>query len=340
LACGGDAAKEPAMIRRLIPDPFLLFLVGTVVLATLLPAQGAFATAVGWLSTITIVLLFFFHGARLAREQVLAGLTHWRLHLTILACTFVLFPLAGLAGYLALPGLLPRDLWIGVLFLCALPSTVQSAIAFVSLARGNVAAAVASASASQMLGIIITPLLMGLMAGAHGGGADLKGTGTIAAEILLPFVAGHLLRPAIGGWVARHTALIGLTDRSTILIAVYGAFSAAVLEGLWQALPLRGFAVLLSVDFVLLAFGLLATWAIARGLGFAREDVIAIQFCGTKKSLVQGVPMAKVLFPGPQTGVILLPIMLFHQMQLMACAAIARRYAASDLAARPNFRSD
>jgi sodium/bile acid cotransporter 7 len=203
---------------------------------------------------------------------------------------------------------------------------VQSAIAFVSMARGNVPAAIASASASQMLGILLTPLLMGLMAGAHGGGVNLKGIGEIAAQILLPFVVGHLLRPWIGAWVSRHKALIGITDRSTIIVAVYGAFSAAVLEGIWHKLPPAVLGLLAVVNAVLLAIGLGFTWGLGRALGFDREDRIAIQFCGTKKSLLQGVPMAKVLFPGPQTGVILLPIMLFHQMQLMACAFIARRY--------------
>ena len=314
------------MLRRLIPDPFLIFLVGTILLATFLPARDGFATLVGWLSIATIVLLFFFHGAKLAREQVVAGLMHWRLHLTILGSTFVFFPIVGMLGSKAWPSLLPHDLWIGMLFLCALPSTVQSAIAFVSMARGNVPAAIASASGSQMLGILLTPLLMGLMAGAHGNGVDLKGMGKIAAQILLPFVVGHLMRPVIGDWVARHKQLIGVTDRSTIIIAVYGAFSAAVLEGLWHKLPPVALALLVAVNAVLLAIGLSFTWGIGRMLGFDRADRIAIQFCGTKKSLLQGVPMAKVLFPGPQTGVILLPIMLFHQMQLMACAFIARRY--------------
>ena len=315
------------MLRRLIPDPFLVFLVATILLATFAPARGGFAVLVGWLSIVTIVLLFFFHGAKLAREEVVAGLTHWRLHLTILGSTFIFFPIVGLLGSKAWPGLLPHDLWIGILFLCALPSTVQSAIAFVSMARGNVPAAIASASASQMLGILLTPLLMGLMAGAHGGGVNLRGMGEIAAQILLPFVAGHLLRPWIGGWVAQHKSLIGITDRSTIIVAVYGAFSAAVLEGLWRKLPPAALGGLVGANALLLAIGLGFTWGLGRALGFNRADRVAIQFCGTKKSLLQGVPMAKVLFPGPQTGVILLPIMLFHQMQLMACAFIARRYA-------------
>ena len=314
------------MLRRLIPDPFLLVLVATLLLATFVPARGVIAVAVGWLSIVTIVLLFFFHGAKLAREQVIAGLTHWRLHLTILGCTFLFFPLVGVIGVRIWPGVMPHDLWTGMLFLCALPSTVQSAIAFVSMARGNVPAAIASASASQILGIIVTPVLMGLMAGAHGGGINVEGIGKIAAQILLPFIVGHLLRPWIGAWVGRHKALIGVTDRSTIVVAVYGAFSAAVLEGLWHRLPPATLAVLAGVNAILLGVALGFTWGVGRTLGFNRADRIAIQFCGTKKSLLQGVPMAKVLFPAPQTGVILLPIMLFHQMQLMACAFIARRY--------------
>ncbi|WP_404714004.1 bile acid:sodium symporter family protein [Sphingomonas sp. MMS24-J13] len=315
------------MLRRLLPDNFLLMLVGTVLLATFLPAQGGFAVVVGWLSTATVVALFFFHGAKLPREQVVAGLMHWRLHLTILLSTFVFFPLLGLAGMKAFPTLLPPDLWTGILFVCALPSTVQSAIAFVSMARGNVPAAIASASASQMLGIVLTPMLMGLLAGSHGGAGGIEGIGKVALQIFVPFMAGHLLRPWIAGFVNRNKQIIGYTDRSTILIAVYGAFSAAVLEGLWHKLPPISFALLFVVDGVLLAIALTGTWAAGRALGFDREDRIAIQFCGTKKSLVQGVPMAKVLFPGPAAGVILLPLMLFHQMQLMACAFIARRYA-------------
>jgi sodium/bile acid cotransporter 7 len=316
------------MLRRLIPDPFLLYLVGTLVLATVLPARGAFAVAVGWLSIVTVVLLFFFHGAKLARSQVLAGMTAWRLHLTILACTFVAFPLLGLAGAKSFPGLMDPRLWTGVIFLCALPSTVQSAIAFVSIARGNVPAAIASASASQLLGILFTPLLMGLLAGTHGGAGGLGAMASVAGQILLPFVAGHLARPWLIGFMGRHKGLIGLTDRSTILVAVYSAFSAAVVEGLWHQLPPVDFAILFGVNAVLLTIGLLFTWAVGRALGFSLPDRIAIQFCGTKKSLVQGVPMARVLFPGAAAGIILLPIMLFHQMQLMACATLARRYEA------------
>ncbi len=316
------------MFRRLIPDPFLLLLVGTVLLATVLPAQGRFAVAVHWLSIVTVVMLFFFHGAKLAREQVIAGLTHWRLHLAILGSTFVMFPIVGLVGSKLLAGLIPPTLATGLLFLCALPSTVQSAIAFVGVARGNIGAAVASASASQMLGIFLTPLLMGLLASTHGGTGGLSDIAAVAMQILLPFVVGHLLRPWLKDWIGRNK-MVNVTDRSTILIAVYGAFSSAVIGGLWHQLPVSALLVLLLLCLTLLGIGLAFTWGLGMACGFSREDRIALVFCGTKKSLVQGVPMARVLFPGGQAGVILLPVMLFHQMQLMACAFIARAWSKS-----------
>jgi sodium/bile acid cotransporter 7 len=323
------------MLKKFLPDTFLLTLVGTVVLASLLPASGQAAVVVDWLSTLTIVVLFFFHGAKLSRQAVLAGLTHWRLHLVILCCTFVMFPLLGLGLSLLLPDLLSPALWTGVLYLAALPSTVQSSIAFVSIARGNVAAAVASASASQILGVLLTPVLVGLLSGAHGGEAAVSGIGKVAAVILLPFVAGHLLRPWIGAFVNRYKSTIAITDRATILIAVYSAFSAAVIEGIWGRLPLPELGVLTLLCCAMLAFALLFTRTLARICGFVREDEIVVVFCGTKKSLVQGIPMARVLFAGPDLGLILLPIMLFHQIQLMICAGIARRYAERRAATHP-----
>jgi sodium/bile acid cotransporter 7 len=315
------------MLKKIIPDPFLILLIGTVLLASFLPARGAFAVAVGWLATITVVLLFFFHGAKLAREQIVAGITHWRLHLAILGTTFVMFPIVGLIASHMLAGIIPAPLATGILFLACLPSTVQSAIAFVGMAHGNVGAAVASASGSQMLGVILTPILMGLLAGTHGGSGGLSGMGEVALQILVPFVVGHLLRPWLKDWIARNKQLVNLTDRSTIIIAVYSAFSAAVLGGIWHQIAPAAFVILFAVNAALLVIGLAFSWGLGGLCGFSREDRIALLFCGTKKSLVQGVPMARVLFPSAQAGVIVLPVMIFHQMQLMACAFIARGFA-------------
>jgi sodium/bile acid cotransporter 7 len=320
-------------MRRLLPDAFVLVLVLTVCMASLWPVRGAVAVALSALATAAIVLLFFLHGARLPRESLSLALRHWQLHATILAITFLIFPLLGLALSIAFPRLLPPDLWVGVLFLCALPSTVQSSIAFTSIAHGNVAGTVASAAASNLIGIALTPTIIAALTRAYATNLSFSGIWNIVLVMLLPFVLGHLLRPWIGPWAAKSKRLLGFTDRGTIVLAVYSAFSAAVIEHLWRQVPLATFAVLVGVCVVLLISVLLIARFAARLLGFAREDEISIVFCGSKKSLVSGVPMARVLFAGPHVGAAILPLMIFHQIQLIVCAWIARRYAAGGMPA-------
>ncbi len=316
------------LLKRLRIDTFTLCLLGTVLLASLLPVRG---TAAGWMDDITdvaIAALFFLHGARLSREAIVAGMTHWRLHLTILACTFVLFPLLGLLVHPLAVHLLTPGLALGLLFLCALPSTVQSSIAFTSMAGGNVPAAVCAASASSLLGVFLTPAIMTLLAGTQGQMADpLQAMFKILLQLLVPFVAGHLLRPLIGGWVERRRAVLKYTDQGTILLVVYTAFSAAVVEGLWQHTPLLALLGVVGFAAALLGVAMALITLLARRLGFARSDEIAIVFCGSKKSLATGVPMAKVRFAGGALGAIVLPVMIYHQVQLITCAVVAQRYA-------------
>ncbi len=311
------------------PDPFLLALVATVLLASFLPAHGAAVPLFRDLTVTVIAAMFFMQGARLSRTAMLAGLGHWRLHLTILSCTFALFPILGLGLHALWPGLLTPTLWLGVLFTCLLPSTVQSSIAFTSIGGGNVPAAVCSATASNLLGIAVTPVLTGLvLAGrTHDGGLSGQGVLDIVLQLLLPFVAGQLLQPLIGGWAGRNRMLLSLTDRGSVLVVVYTAFSEAVVQGLWHEVPASQLGLVLLVDALLLAAVLLATRFGARALGFSREDEIAIVFCGSKKTLASGVPMAGVLFPSALVGQVVLPLMIFHQIQLFACALLARRYA-------------
>ncbi|WP_435368382.1 bile acid:sodium symporter family protein [Sphingomonas faeni] len=307
-------------------EPFILMLLGTVVLASLLPARGEMATIVGYAADIGIVLLFFLHGAKLSRDAILSGLRNWKLHLAVLAITFVAFPLFGL-GLTALP-FVTGPLAAGLLFLTLLPSTVQSSIAFTAIARGNVAAAVCSASFSNLLGILVTPALVALLMNTSGsGGISIESIEAIVLQLLVPFVAGHLLRPWIGAWVTRKKSLLTVVDRGSILLVVYSAFGAAVVEGLWTKLSIGDLILVGLLCAALLAFVLGLTFAVARLMKLPREDAIVLQFCGSKKSLASGVPMAGVLFPPAQVGVILLPLMLFHQLQLIACAVIARRYA-------------
>jgi solute carrier family 10 (sodium/bile acid cotransporter), member 7 len=311
------------------PDNFTLAIVAAVIVASILPAVGVAGEILRYVTIVAIALLFFLHGARLSREAALAGALHWRLHLLVLAATFVLFPILGLVLRHALGPILPDSLLVGLLFLCLLPSTVQSSIAFTSIAHGNVAAAVCSASLSNLLGIFITPALVALLLNLKGG-VSLHAVIDIILQLLAPFLAGHLLRPWIGDFVARHRHVLSYVDRGSILLVVYLAFSEAVANGLWRVLGAADLVKLLIVCALLLAVVLAATAFIARRLGFKRADEIVIVFCGSKKSLASGVPMAGVLFPLAQVGMIVLPLMLFHQIQLMVCAALARRYAASD----------
>jgi sodium/bile acid cotransporter 7 len=316
------------MLRHLLAvfEPFILTLVGTMLLASLLPPRGCWADIFALAANAGIVLLFFLHGARLSRDAILAGARNWRLHLAVFASTYALFPLLGL-GLASLPVLDP-SLAAGLLFLCLLPSTIQSSIAFTSIARGNVAAAVCSASFSNLAGIVVTPMLVALL--MHGGGGAQAAVSpasirTILVQLLLPFALGHAMRPLIGAWVSRHKKLVSLVDRGSILLVVYTAFGAAVVDGLWHRVSAPDLLWLLAVCTLLLAIVLAATWGAARAMRLSREDAVVLLFCGSKKSLASGVPMAGVLFPAAQVGLLILPLMLFHQIQLIACAIIARR---------------
>jgi len=315
------------VIQRILSvfEPFVLSLLGTVLLATLLPARGGFAVFAGYMADAGIVLLFFLHGAKLSRDAIWSGLRNWPLHLAVLASTFLLFPALGI-GIAHLPRLDPA-LASGILFLTLLPSTVQSSIAFTAIARGNVAAAVCSASFSNLLGIVLTPALVALLMQVQGGaGVSLASVEGILLQLLAPFVLGHLLRPWIGGFVARRKSLLTLVDRGSILLVVYTAFGAAVVEGLWSRVSLADLGQILLLCLFLLGIVLAATFLIARAMRLSPQDAIVLQFCGSKKSLASGVPMAGVLFPAAQVGMILLPVMLFHQIQLIACAMLARHY--------------
>jgi sodium/bile acid cotransporter 7 len=307
-------------------DPYILLLLGTVGLAALFPARGTAADLASDASTGAIAFLFFLYGARLSTREALDGLKHWRLHVTVLACTFVLFPLLGLAARGLVPVFLTHPLYQGLLFLTLVPSTIQSSIAFTSMARGNVPAAICAGSFSSLVGIVVTPLLAAALLGSGAGGFSADSLLEIVLQLLVPFLAGQLLRRWIGGFVTRHKKALGLVDRGSILLVVYTAFSEGMVQGIWhQVSPVR-LAGLLVVEAVLLAVMLLLTWYGGKALGFSREDRVAIQFCGSKKSLASGLPMASVLF-GAQASLAVLPLMLFHQMQLMVCAVIAKRRA-------------
>jgi solute carrier family 10 (sodium/bile acid cotransporter), member 7 len=281
---------------RVRPDPFVVSLLGVVLTATLVPCRGTSAAVFHGLGIVAIASLFFLQGARLSRAAILNGITCWRLHATIATTTFVLFPLTGLALSAAFPTTLPPLLWTGVLFLCALPSTVQSSIALTSMAKGNVAGAICSATASNLAGIVLTPLIFGVLSRVHGGGVSPGGVGQVFCELLVPFVAGHWLRPRIGGWVESNRRVLSFTDRGSILLVVYAAFSAAVVHGIWHRLPPMALLLLMLIAGFILAIILLGIRAASVALGFGKQDNIAATFCGSQKSLVSGVPMQLYCF--------------------------------------------
>lgn len=323
------------MLRRLVPDKFVLFLIGAILLAWFAPVSAAPAATVDVVTYAAIFALFFLHGARLPREALIAGFADVKLHVTILAITFGLFPLFGSLLLLAAPDLFDPMIWTGILFLCVVPSTVQSSIAYTSMAGGNVAGAVAAAAFSNMAGVLVTPLLASLLLGAHDAAISLTGIGRIFALLFLPFIIGHLARPWVLPWIERWPALTTIVDKGTILLAVYGAFSAAVSDQIFARVPGTQIVALLAVCLGLLALILGSGYALGRLGGFDRGSRAAILFCGSVKSLASGAPMAKVLFPGAATALVLVPVMLYHTLQLLICASIAGALMRKRLAAQP-----
>jgi len=250
---------------------------------------------------------------------------NWRLHLGIASATFVLFPVLGL-GLLALFPNLPQSMRIGLLFVCVLPSTVQSSVALTSIARGNVAGAVCAATASNIAGLVVSPMMLALLLQLHGESIALDGLWKILLQLLVPFAVGHALRPWVGEWADRNRAILAITDRGSILIVIYTAFSAAVVNGIWHQLPPLVLVEVVLINGLLLTGALLAIKLGGDLLALPRGDNIALVFCGSQKSLVTGVPMAQLLFAGPDAGVMVVPIMIYHLLQLLVGAWLARRY--------------
>lgn len=324
-----DIVSRVNFLRGARPDGFVLGIFATAAMASILPATGTAETVLGWCTKFAIGLLFLIYGARLSPQEAWQGVKHWRLHSVVLATTYVLFPLIGLALRILEPSVLSADLYTGILFLCLVPSTVQSSIAFTSIAKGNVAGAVVSASFSNIVGVFVTPLLVILLLNTSGDAhVDASSILNIVAQLLLPFIAGQLIRPLVKGWLARHSGPTKIVDRGSILLVVYSAFSESMNQHVWSAVSVWQIVGVVAVCCAILALVLTLTHFVGRAMGFPLPDRIVLVFCGSKKSLASGLPMASVLFVGQPVGLIVLPLLLFHQIQLMVCAVLAQRYAA------------
>ncbi|WP_236630184.1 bile acid:sodium symporter family protein [Corynebacterium atypicum] len=308
------------------PDPLIVLIILAVVVAIFLPARGEFAQGFDVATKVAIALLFFLYGARLSPREALDGLKHWKLHLIILCFTFVVFPLIGIA-LRPLTAFISHDLYMGILFLTLVPSTVQSSVAFTSIARGNVAGSIVAASASNLAGVVLTPLLvLLLMTGGKGGiHIDAGVFGDIALQLLAPFVLGQLTRRWAKNFAAKRATKV--VDRGSIAMVVYAAFSKGMVEDIWSTTGVGELLFIVALSVALVAFMLWLTRFVPQKLGFNRADTIAIEFCGTKKSLASGLPMASVIFSGAGLGLLILPLMIFHQVQLMMCSWLAAKYA-------------
>lgn len=317
-------------LPRLPIDGFLAAMLSAVALALLAPQVGRSdgPLYLGPVTGLGIALVFLLHGANLAPDKLLAGMRNWRLHLFVQACTFVLFPLIGLALATVLEGRIAPALLTGVFFLCVLPSTISSSVAFTAMAGGNVGAAVFNATLSNFIGILVTPLLVSQWLHAAGAGLPLgPAILGVTVQLLLPFVVGQFLRPHVHAWLSHHKALVHRIDRGVIVLIVYSSFCDSAAAGLWSGQGWVTVLEALGLCLAILAGVLSITRLAARRLGFPLADEVVAVFCGSKKSVASGIPMARLLFgTRPELGMIVLPAMLYHQVQLLVCASLARRY--------------
>ena len=320
-------AAAPPMKR---PDWFLPGMAAAVALAWLFPNAGAQGGSLRpeLINKLGVSLIFFLHGLTLSFAALLAGTRKWRVHVLVQCSTFVLFPALGLLLLAATAGHIDVELRTGLFFLCALPSTVSSSVALTAAARGNVAVAVFNATLSSLLGVVLTPLWLSLALGAAGQALPL---GSVVLDLVLwlvlPLLVGQATRPWLGVWATRHRTGINVVDRLTILLLVYTSFCDSMVAGVWQS---GGAALVVSAAAcgLLLAFALGLIWLLGHALGFERADRIAALFCGSKKTLASGVPMARVIFGAhPHLAIVLLPIMIYHPLQLVVGGWLASRLA-------------
>lgn len=310
-------------------DRMTIVILCALAVSIVLPIRGQAAEVYDVITKVAVFVLFFGYGARLSTQETLAGVRHWRLHLTILVATFVVFPLIGASMLLLPDGLVTPAVAAGLVFLTLVPSTVQSSINMTSLAGGNIPAAMISATTSNVLGVVLTPALVMLLLPATGSGFSWQIALDVFVQLLLPFFLGQLSRFFTAKFMYRHRARLKLLDQLVIVLIVYGAFSGMFATGMWREIGWVDLLVILAFTLPLLALMLWLTWSVSGRLGFNRADRIAIMFCGTKKSLVTGVPIASVMFPAATVGMLVVPLMIYHQAQIITSSIIAARLSAT-----------
>lgn len=323
------------MVRRLSPlaDPMIAVLLLATALALLVPAQGPFRSGAQALSNGAIFVLFLVNGMRIAHSDIARGFANWRYFAPLFAFVFGAMALAGLGlAALAAP-LLPPLVALGFIYLGCLPSTIQSATSYTSLAGGNVALSVVGAALINIAGVFISAPLFALLGGESGASISPAMIARIALILVLPFVIGQLLQRRTREWIIARRSRIVWLDRMVIGIAVYVAFSGAVEEGLMALFAPLDWAVLLALVTGLLALATSCAWLLGAALGFRREDRIAFLFAAVQKSVAIGAPLAAILFPAEMAGFVIAPLLAYHLLQLLWAAPLAAWFAASRPAA-------
>jgi len=323
--------KIKSTLAKVGINGFFFALIFMVVLAYLFPQFGEEGgiLPLGEVTDIGVFLIFFFYGVKLSPAQLRLGLSNYKLHLLIQASTFIIFPVVIIVAHVLFGSNDDPYLWLGVFYLAALPSTVSSSVVMVSIAGGNLPAAIFNASVSSLIGILITPMWMSVFMDVTGGGSDLSSTiGKLSVQILIPVILGFLFHKRLGEFVLRNQKKLKYFDQVIILLIVYTAFAESFAKELFAGNSFWDFMAIGGAMLLLFIFMMAVMWFISTKLGFPLPDTITVLFCGSKKSLVQGAVMGKVLFPDPLIfGMVLLPLMMYHSLQLLLGSAIAERFA-------------
>ncbi len=323
--------KIQGLARTLMPDTFFWLMMFVICMAFAFPQIGRpdGVLPISIMTKCGIISIFFIYGASLDSSALKDGVRNWRLHVITQSITFVIFPIVGVFLYFSAKFILTPPLDLGFFFLAALPSTVSSSVALIGIARGNVPAGVFNATLSGLIGIFITPLLIALVISAEVGSFPIQDSIIQIALILLaPFAAGQVFRPLLRSFIDRHRSFIRIFDRGVILLIIFSSFAASVNDGVWEQFSFYELIITGLIVVFALAFVSTAAVFISRFMQLSREDEVVVMFCGATKSLVNGVPIAQVVFAHlPGVGLLLLPILLFHQIQLIVFGIMARHYA-------------
>ena len=312
-------------------DKFVLFIIGAILLAYVFPYLGTKESSfpINEISTVGISLIFFFYGLKLSPSKLKDGLKNYRLHVLVQATTFIVFPILVVVFKPLMQTQEQDTLWLSVFFLAALPSTVSSSVVMVSIAKGNIPAAIFNASISGIIGILVTPLWMGLFVDHSGTDFDFSTIYTqLIIQIIVPVILGLLLHRYLGAWAQRYSKQLTWFDKSIILLIIYKSFASSFAERIFTTISFLDIVLLLMVVLLLFFMVYFLTGFVAKKLNFSKEDSITAQFCGTKKSLVHGTVFSKIIFGNVASiGAILLPIMLFHAIQILLISIIAAKEA-------------